>query len=78
MTTYATLDHERLSAYIERYFTQHDRTQWPTVREAAKALRWTQERVESAIDGDPDGLLALTYYNVAWDVPIGDKFVERL
>lgn len=70
------LDHERLALYVERYFRRRSATQWPTVREAAKALRWSVERVESAVEGDPDGLLALTYYNVAWSVPLGDKFVE--
>lgn len=73
-----TNDHEHLTRYVERYFVRRSNTKWPTVREAAKALGWTQDRVESAAEGDPNGSLCLTYYNVAWSVPVGDKFVECL
>lgn len=72
----ALQDYERLSRHVERFFARYASTRWPTVREVAKALHWPVNRVESAVEGDPNGRLALTYYNVSWDVPLGHKFVE--
>jgi len=69
-------DHDRLAAYAERYFQRHERTEWPTVRMAAKALRMTNDDVESAVDGDPDCHMQLTGYQVGFDFPLGEQFVE--
>lgn len=71
-------DHQKLARYAERFFARYASTRWPTVREVAKALHWPVRRVESAVEGDPNNRLALTYYNVSWDPPLGHKFVECL
>jgi hypothetical protein len=43
-------DSERLERYAERWFQRHMRTEFPTVRRAARSLGWTQERVEMACE----------------------------
>lgn len=69
-------DHDRLYTYVERHFLKSERAAWPTVRQAARGLGWTQARVVAAVEGDPDSRMFMTYYNVAYDVPDGDHFVE--
>jgi hypothetical protein len=68
-------DHERLYAFVERFFARAERTEFPTVRRCARSLGWPLARVEDAVEGDPDGQLFFTYYHVeTW--PRGDRFVE--
>jgi hypothetical protein len=69
-------DHDRLVAYAERFFQRHAKTEFPTVRAAARALRWNQQRIEDAVDGDPDGRLMLTGFNLT--NRRGDLFVETM
>jgi hypothetical protein len=68
-------DHDRVYVYVENFFARHNQEQWPTVRQVARGLRWRQQRVQDAIDGDPDGRLYTThwYTNCERD---GDHFVE--
>lgn len=69
-------DHDRLHLYVERRFARSGRMSWPTVRQAAHALRWTHVRVQDACEGDPGGRLFTTSYHAALDPPIGEHFVE--
>lgn len=69
-------DNERLYAYAERFFMRHEKTQFPTVREAARALGWRQQYVADVAEGDPDGRMMLTSYFVVPEDPLGDHFVE--
>ncbi len=71
-------DHDRLAKYVERVFAASKQTEWPTVRRAAHALGWTQDRVEAACDGDPRGLLYLSSYFTCPEQALGEHFVERL
>jgi hypothetical protein len=68
------LDHEYVWRYVERFFAAHSRTEWPTVRRVARSLRWTQQRVSDAVDGDPDGRTFLSSYQ--GEYPLGEHFVE--
>lgn len=70
----AQRDVERLCRYVERFFVRHERTTWPTVRQAAKALGWRQVRIEDAIVGDTTERMILTSY--PGDTLIGDFYVE--
>ena len=69
-------DHERLFAYAEGFFARAQKTEWPTVRQAARALGWTHQRVEEAAEGDPEARLFLSRHNVDPEPPLGDHFVE--
>jgi hypothetical protein len=51
---------------------------WPTVRQAARSLGWTQQRIEDACDGDPDYLLSLSSYLTVPEPPLGDHFIESI
>ena len=68
-------DHGRVFRYVERFFAKKLRTEWPTVRQVARAFRWTQQRVSDAVDGDPDQRVFLTSYFTD-DASLGDHFVE--
>lgn len=65
-----------LCCYVERYFARHGRTEWPTVRRAARALGWTQDRVVEAVEGDPESRMFLSAYNTAPPQTRGEHFVE--
>lgn len=41
-------------------------------------MRWKQQRVEEACDGDPDGLLFLSSYCTSPEPTLGEHYVERL
>jgi hypothetical protein len=69
-------EHDRLHGYAERYFQRSGRTEWPTVRMASKALRMTCDDIENAVSGDPDDRMQLTAYQVEFDFPLGEHFVE--
>jgi hypothetical protein len=69
-------DAQRLGAYVAGFFGRHRREKWPTVRQAARALRWTQVRVEEVVEGSSDGRLMLSMYSTR--DPLGDWFVEHL
>lgn len=69
-------DAQRLGAYVAGFFGRHRREKWPTVRQAARALRWTQVHVEEVVEGDGDGRLLLSMYDIR--DPLGDWFVEHL
>lgn len=71
-----TTDHDRLFLYVECFFRRHEKTEWPTVRRAAKSLGWTHVRVQDAVEGDPDARLFTSSYNTAPPQPLGDHFVE--
>jgi hypothetical protein len=68
-------DYARLHRYVERRFAKSGRTEWPTVRQAARALRLTIEGVTALVE-EWDGPLMLTYYHVGFKVPAGDYFIE--
>jgi hypothetical protein len=61
--------------YAERYFQRSGRTEFPTVRQVAHALRLRVGEVEQAVD-DSDGTMALAYWHVEWTEPLGGHFVE--
>lgn len=69
-------DYFTLAQYAERFFRRSKKTAWPTVRQAARALRWTYERVENTIEGDPESKLMLTAYNSSSEPSLGHQFVE--
>lgn len=69
-------DHYELARYAERFFRRHEKTAWPTVRQAARALRWSYERVRDAAEGDPESKLMLTAYNTQPEQPLAAHFVE--
>jgi hypothetical protein len=69
-------DSERLRRYVERSFARAKKERFPTVRQGAHALGWTQSRVAEAIDGDPDGQLFTTQYFTVWETPFGEMFIE--
>jgi hypothetical protein len=69
-------DHDRLHAYVERFFAKKKKTEWPTVKRAARSLGWTQERVEGAVEGDPKTRLFLTSYFTRPEPLLGEHFVE--
>ncbi len=69
-------DHDRLFGYVERFFARTKHTEWPTVRQVARALGWRQRRVEEACDGDPDGRLFTSSYFAWSEPPLGEHFVE--
>ncbi len=70
-------DHQRLSLYVERFFARSGNTEWPTVRQAARALRWRMERVEATCDGDPESELFLSSYHAYPEPTLAEHFVER-
>ncbi len=69
-------DHRRLFRYVEAFFARAERTEWPTVQQAARSLGWTQARVEQAIEGDPDARLFLSSYFTRPEPTLGEHFVE--
>lgn len=69
-------DHDRLFRYVEGFFARRERTAFPTIRQAAKSLGWTHERLEGAIEGDPEGRLFTSSYFAFSDPPFGEHFIE--
>lgn len=69
-------DHRRLFRYVEAFFARAERTEWPTVKQAARSLGWTQSRVEQAVEGDPDARLFLSSYFTRPEPTLGEHFVE--
>lgn len=73
-------DQDEVFVYVENFFARHKMEEWPTVRQVARGLRWRQQRVLDAVDGDPDGRLYLTYWYVSFPEELkirdGDRFVE--
>jgi hypothetical protein len=53
-------DHDRLRRYVRAFFMRSGKTAWPTVRQAGRAMKWSQKRVEDAATGDPKEELSLT------------------
>lgn len=74
--TTSTSDHDRLHAYAEAFFQRSGRTEWATIRQAARSLGWRQERVYDAIEGDPhDRMFVSSYFSCA-EPSLGDYFIE--
>jgi hypothetical protein len=71
-------DVERLSMYVAGFFGRHRREKWPTVRQAARALGWRQQRVEEVCEEDSSGRLFLSSYFCTPPDPLGDHFVEHI
>jgi hypothetical protein len=69
-------DQDRLFRYVERFFERAKKTEWPTVRQIARAFGWTQQRVEDAVEGDPEGRTFMTSYFTRPEPPLGEHFVE--
>lgn len=63
----------KLRRYVERRFKESGNTEWPTVREAARALRVRQAEVEQAAQEHP---FMLTSYFVSPPDPIANHFIE--
>ena len=74
--TTPNLDPQRVERYAERYFQRSGRTEFPTVRQVARALRLRQREVEMAVEDHPTSNLFLTMYNVEGGTPLGEQFVE--
>ena len=71
-------DAERLAAYVAGYVQRHGSKTRPTVRQAARGLRWRQIRVKRAADDVAyGGRLAFFSFSVV-EVPFGDWFVDHL
>lgn len=66
-------DLQRLETYAEGFFQKSGKTKWPTVREAARALRMTQAEVEQLCQELP--LMLTSYYTVP-ATPLAEHFVE--
>lgn len=66
-------DLQRLENYAEGYFQKSGKTSWPTVRQAARALRVTQAEVEQLCQELP---LMLTSYFTVPAPSLGEHFVE--
>lgn len=71
-------DSQRLRRYVEGFFARALRTEFPTVARCAQSLRWTQHRVEQAVEGDPDGRLMMTSHSTIPPREPGARFVESL
>lgn len=69
-------DHDRLARYAERFFQRHHKEKFPEVRQCARALGWTHQRVMDAVEGDPEDRMYTTSFYATEDPPIGDHFVE--
>jgi hypothetical protein len=65
-----------LARYAERYFHRSGHTEFPTVRQCARALRMRQAEIEELANGD-DRLMLTGYLSLPLD-PLGDLFVEVL
>ena len=76
-TRRAERDVVTLSVCAEVFFADHGRTEWPTVRVAARQLGWTMARVVRAVDADPTGKLSLSSYFAKDSPSIGGHLVER-
>lgn len=74
--TTPNLDPQRVERYVEGYFQRSGRTDWPTVRQVARAVKLRQREVEMAVEDHPAGNLMLTMYNVEGGTPLGEQFVE--
>ena len=67
---------ERVYKYAERKFQASGRTEFPTVRQVAKALGVKQDAVKEAIEDDSYGDLMLTSFHTVKPEPLGSHFVE--
>ena len=65
-------DHDILCEFVMDFLMKTGA--YPTVRQCARKLRWTQEGVAQVAEGDPDSRMDLTSFGA--DDPIGDHFVE--
>jgi hypothetical protein len=68
----------RVERYVERYFQEHGRTEWPTVRQVARALGLRQADVEQAVDGHPADNLELASYLTVVPEKLADHFVKTI
>jgi hypothetical protein len=68
--------HERIYKYVERKFQASGCTKFPTVRQVSRALGLKQSVVVEELEGDPEGRMFTTEWNVSPPDPIGDHFVE--
>lgn len=73
MPTKPETDADTLFLYVERFFRRSAWTEWPTVRRAARTLKWTQERVVDAVDLDALRRMGLIG---RFDHDLGDQRVE--
>lgn len=71
-------DCERIERYVERRFQKSGRTEFPTVRQVARALNLRVSEISEIADAGDN--LMLTYYNIkGWSsVPKGDWFIETI
>jgi hypothetical protein len=76
MAPVAETDHDRLALYTARYFARHRRERWPTVRQAARSLRWTIPRTIGAVAGDPHDRMYETSYYTYPEPPLGEHYIE--
>lgn len=71
-------DHDRLFAYAEAFFQRSGRTEWTTIRQAARSLGWHQERVYDAIEGDPHDRMFVSSFFATPEPSLGDYFIETI
>ena len=70
-------DVARLGRYVERYFQRKLKTEFPTVRQCANALKIGVSEVEQRVE-DSGGAMMLTRYNTIKEPPLGEFYVETL
>ena len=75
-------DHERVFRCVERHVARAlaagKGTDWPTVAIVARRLRMSHGAVEAACDGDPDGRIFLSGYNMVGNDRHGEPHLGSL
>lgn len=66
---------DRLVRYAERVFAQSGSTKWPLVRQAARALRVRQSKIQEIVEGSGRRLMLTSYFTVRPE-PLGEHYVE--
>jgi len=70
-------DETRLKKYVDRYFRRYNGIKgqpWPTVRRAAKSLRWSMAKVQDVVEGCGEGLHLESYFTRPPE-ELGEHFV---
>ena len=70
-------DEKKLADYVRRWHKRNNGKvcePWPTVRLAAKSMRWSMKRVEETVEGCGEGLMLESYFTAPPE-PLADHFV---
>lgn len=68
---------DRVERYVERWFQRSGKTEFPTARQVAKAMRCRIADILELADGDHENLQR-THFSVNYRVPPGDWFIETV